>query len=134
MKLYRISRAVKHDAAVDRWLAAEPVELRSIAHTWFARMRECGSDLQEAMHDGCPVACVEDVPFAYVNAFTSHVNVGFYYGAALDDRDRLLIGDGKRMRHVKLTPGVETNAEALGRLITAAYVDLKARLAADKAE
>ena len=28
------------------------------------------------MHDGCPVACLDKYPFAYVNVFTSHVNVG----------------------------------------------------------
>lgn len=80
------------------------------------------------MHDGCPVACVEDAPFGYVNVFTSHVNVGFYHGAALDDPTGLLVGSGKRMRHVKVRPGVEVNSGALGKLIDAAYLDIKARL------
>jgi hypothetical protein len=31
----------------------------------------------------CPVACLGDAPFGYVNVFTSHVNVGFFQGAAL---------------------------------------------------
>jgi hypothetical protein len=29
---------------------------------------------------------VGDAPFGYVNAFSAHVNIGFFYGAALDDR------------------------------------------------
>jgi hypothetical protein len=128
MEIFRISGAVKRDPAIDSWLTDDPVELRSIAQKWFARMRECGDDVLELMHDGCPVACVEDAPFGYVNSFKSHVNVGFFYGAALEDPARLLEGSGKRMRHVKLAPGGELDAAALGDLISAAYADIKARL------
>ena len=130
--IFRISRGVKRDPDVHAWLADEPVELRSIAQRWFARMRECGDDVRELLHDGCPVACVEDAPFGYVNSFKSHVNVGFFNGAALDDPTRLLAGSGKRMRHVKLNPGAEPNAKALSDLIDAAYADIKARLAAER--
>jgi hypothetical protein len=84
------------------------------------------------MHDGCPVACVEDAPFGYVNTFKSHVNVGFFYGAMLDDPARLLEGSGKRMRHVKLQPDSDLDAQSLRNLIDAAYVDIKARLASER--
>ena len=80
------------------------------------------------MHDGCPVACLGDAPFGYVNVFASHVNVGFFHGAALADPARLLQGTGKFMRHVKLRPGMPTNAAALSELIEAAYTDIKARV------
>jgi hypothetical protein len=130
--IFRISRGVKRDPDVDAWLTDEPVELRSIAQRWFARMRECGDDVRELMHDSCPVVCVADAPFAYVNSFKSHVNVGFFNGAALDDPASLLEGSGKRMRHVKLKPGTEPDAKALGDLIDAAYADIKARLAAER--
>jgi hypothetical protein len=36
------------------------------------------------------------------------------------------------MRHVKLRPGTEPNAQALGDLIAAAYADIKVRLAAER--
>jgi len=81
-----------------------------------------------ALHDGCPVACLGDAPFGYVNVFTLHVNVGFFHGAALLDPERLLQGAGKFMRHVKLKPGTATNASALNRLIEEAYADIKARV------
>ena len=80
------------------------------------------------MHDGCPVACVEDVPFGYVNVFKAHVNVGFFFGAELQDTTGLLEGSGKRMRHAKLKPGSELDSSALIALIDAAYRDVKARL------
>jgi hypothetical protein len=69
-----------------------------------------------------------DAPFGYVNAFTSHVSVGFFHGASLADPARLLQGTGKFMRHVKLRAGIATNAAALIRLIDTAYSDIKARV------
>ena len=57
-------------------------------------MRECGDDVVELIHDGCPVALVGDAPFAYVNVFKSHVNVGFYRGCDLNDPQELLEGNG----------------------------------------
>lgn len=130
--IFRLSGAAKRDAAVDIWLSGDPAELRSIAQTWFTQMRQSGADVRELMHDGCPVACVEDAPFAYVNTFKSHVNVGFFYGALLKDPAGLLEGSGKRMRHVKLNPGRPLSAAALGELIEAAYLDIKDRLGTDR--
>jgi len=127
--IFRLSGSVKRDPAVDRWLTGDPVELRSIAQNWFAQMRQCGDDVRELMHDGCPVACVEDAAFGYVNSFKSHVNVGFFYGAMLDDPTGMLEGSGKRMRHVKLKPGSKPDIEGLRDLIRAAYLDIKVRLA-----
>jgi hypothetical protein len=105
-----------------------PRELGAIAHQWFKVMRECGEEVRELLHDGCPVACLGDTPFGYVNVFTSHVNVGFFHGVALPDPSRLLEGTGKFMRHVKLRPGATTNTAALSRLIESAYSDIKARV------
>jgi hypothetical protein len=127
--ILRFSGAMKRDPAIDAWLRGQPAELRPLAEAWFARMRQCGADVLELMHDGCPVACVEDAPFAYVNVFRDHVNVGFFHGAALDDPSGLLEGTGKRMRHVKLRLGRETDLAAVGGLIDAAYSDIRTRLA-----
>jgi hypothetical protein len=126
--IFRLSGGVKRDPAVEIWLAQRPIELQSIAQKWFMLMRERGDDVRELMHDGCPVACVQDAPFGYVNSFKSHVNVGFFYGAMLEDPAGLLEGSGKRMRHVKLKPGLELNTAALRDLIDAAYLDIRARL------
>jgi hypothetical protein len=80
------------------------------------------------MHDGCPTVCVEDAPFAYVNAFRAHVNVGFFHGAALTDPAGLLEGAGRYMRHVKIRPGHSLDVSSLEDLITAAYKDIVEKL------
>jgi hypothetical protein len=123
--VFRLYGAVQRDPAVEFWLGVGPPELRTIARAWFERMRACGGDVGELVHDGGPVACVGDVPFAYVNTFRDHVNVGFYRGALLADPSRLLEGGGKRMRHVKLGPGRRLDEKALEALIRAAYLDAR---------
>lgn len=130
--LLRFSGAVERDPAIDKWFDQQPSELGSIALTWFTLMRQCGPDVRELMHDGCPVACVEDAPFGYVNVFRAHVNVGFFHGAALADPAGLLEGNGKYMRHVKAKPGLGLDVSPLRALITAAYQDIGARLSVFK--
>jgi hypothetical protein len=128
MEILRFNGAVERDPAIDAWMNEHEGELGAIARYWFEVMRNCGDEVRELMHDGCPAACLGDAPFAYVNVFTSHVNVGFFQGAALPDPARLLQGEGKFMRHVKLRPGTTTNAAALGKLIETAYSDIKSRV------
>jgi hypothetical protein len=127
-ELLRFNGAVERDPAIDAWMQEHAGELGAIAHEWFEAMRNCGDEVRELLHDGCPVACLGDAPFGYVNVFTSHVNVGFFQGASLPDPARLLQGAGKFMRHVKLSPGTTPNAAALNRLIDTAYWDIKARV------
>jgi len=127
-EILRFNGAVERDAAIDAWMNEHRGELGAIAQKWFEVMRQCGDEVRELLHDGCPVACLGDAPFGYVNVFTAHVNVGFFHGAALPDPARLLQGTGRFMRHVKLKPGMEANTSALNRLIEAAYSDIKARV------
>ncbi len=126
--LLRFNGAVERDPAIDAWLVQHRGELGAIARQWFEVMRKCGDEVRELLHDGCPTACLGDAPFAYVNVFTSHVNVGFFHGAALHDPAWLLQGSGKFMRHVKLKPEAPTRAAELTRLIETAYADIKARV------
>src|SRR3954447_5582965 len=127
-ELLRFNGAVERDPAIDAWMNDHAGELGAIARQWFELMRHCGDEVRELFHDGCPVACLGDAPFGYVNVFSSHVNVGFFQGAGLPDPAHLLQGTGKFMRHVKLRAGTATNAAALRTLIETAYSDIKARV------
>jgi hypothetical protein len=127
-ELFRLNGAVERDPAIDGWMKEYAGELGAIAQKWFEAMRECGDEVRELLHDGCPTACLGDAAFGYVNVFTSHVNVGFFQGSSLPDPARLLQGTGKFMRHVKLKPETATNTAALSTLIETAYSDIKARV------
>ena len=127
--ILRFPEAIKQDPAIDVWLNEQAPELGAIARTWFMRMRRCGTDVRELMHDGCPTACVGDAAFGYVAVFRAHANVGFFHGAELEDPMGLLEGSGKRMRHVKMRPADDLANAALDALISSAYADIKLRLA-----
>jgi hypothetical protein len=130
-RLFRFPTSGKRDPAIDTWMHEHSGALGAIAHRWFEVLRNCGGDVRELLHDGHPTACVGDAAFAYVNAFTAHVNVGFFRGAELADPDRLLEGTGKFMRHVKLSPERDVDPTALTKLIETAYADMQRRLNAE---
>ena|SRR5688500_9747496 len=129
-QLMRFAGAVRRDPAIDTWFDEQPDELGAIARRWFEVMRGCGMDVRELVHDDQPTACVGDAAFAYVDAFTAHVNVGFFRGAEIPDPAHLLEGTGKFMRHVKLRPGSDVDATALTTLIETAHADMQRRVAA----
>jgi hypothetical protein len=126
-QLFRFPTAVKRDPAIDIWMQDHAGPLGTIANRWFEIMRGCGDDVRELLHDGHPTACVGDAAFAYVNAFTAHVNLGFFRGAEIADPHRLLEGAGKFMRHVKLRPESDIDPTALTQLIKTAYTDMRNR-------
>ena len=125
--LFRLPGASRRDPEVEAWFFDLTDPFRLIAREWFLRMRRCGDDVCEILHDGCPTACVGDAAFAYVNAFSGHAAVGFFHGSSLPDPAGLLEGTGKRMRHVKLRPGVDLDERALEKLIVAACDDVRRR-------
>ena len=128
MTILRFSGTQKRDPAIADWFSVRPEPFKTMALEWFERMRVSGRDVEELLHDGYPIVCVDEAPFAYVNAYRDHVNVGFFYGALLGDPAHLLEGTGRRGRHVKLKPGHEVDAGALRNLIAAAYADIKLRV------
>ena len=132
--LFRLPSAVERDPRVEAWFDDITDPFRMVARGWFDRMRDCGPDVRELLHDGCPTACAGNAAFAYVGAYTAHASVGFFHGAALADPAGLLEGSGKRMRHVKLRPGRELDEHALADLIAAAYADIGHRLIGEPAE
>ncbi len=127
VRLLTLEGARSHDLAVEQWFGTPPAGLRAVARRWFDELRACGPDVLELLHDGHPTACIGDLAFAYVNAFASHVNVGFFFGTVLHDPEGLLEGTGRYMRHVKLGQGTFAGEAALQRLIHAAYADIRKR-------
>ena len=129
-RLFELAGAAPRSDAVEEWLGHWADGRGVIARRWFSCLRDCGPDVEELLHDGMATACVKKAAFAYVAVFKSHVNVGFFNGAALPDPAGLLVGEGRHMRHVKLRPGVAVDEAALEALIAAAYNDIQAQLRA----
>ena len=124
--ILRFDGAAPHIPANEAWLACHPGELCAIAQRWFQVMRKCGDEVRELLHDGCPVARFGDVPFAYVDSFTSHVNIGFFQAHRFPSR--LLLGKGKYMRHVRMQPRTPIHEAALTKTHRAGHSDIKSRV------
>jgi hypothetical protein len=56
-------------------------------------------------------------PFAYVRAFASSVNIGFWRGSDLDDPEGLLEDTGDRVKHLKVVRGGRLRATPLRAII-----------------
>ena len=128
-RLYLLHGARRHHDAARATLEARDDALGQLARYWFEVVRGCGEDVTEVLHHGQITACVDSAAFAYVHAFTGHVNLGFFRGNALPDPAGLLQGTGKWMRHVKLRSESPIDEAAVRALIEAAYRDIRERLA-----
>jgi hypothetical protein len=56
----------------------------------------------------------------YIWPTSTHVTLGFFFGTSLPDPNHLLVGIGKRMRHVKVRTMEEASNPALRILVRAA--------------
>ena len=63
--------------------------------------------------------------FGYICPMEKYVRLGFYYGDALPDPARLLVGEGKRLRHIKLYTLAEAERPEIRALIAAAVQERK---------
>lgn len=59
----------------------------------------------------------------YVAVFASHVDLGFEYGASLNDPARLVAGSGARMRHVTIRLAEDCAHPALRPLVGQAWAN-----------
>src|SRR5215472_14295104 len=49
----------------------------------------------------------------YVTVFEKYINLGFFFGGFLHDPEGLLLGSGKRMRHIKIGFTQDSASESL---------------------
>lgn len=127
-KLLRFSSKDCQNIVWEEWVVKKSIILQPIANKWYQQMQACGPDVDIIFHDDYPIACVENIPFAYVNVYTKHINVGFFYGAFFYDEQQLLQGTGKRMRHIKINPNEPSNDQVIKAFLRTSYLDIKRRI------
>ena len=111
--------------AVEKWLANLPSDVQAITRELRAvASRNMPKAHEFIYHDviGYPVS---ESPFDRICYVTpqkkGYVNFGFFFGAGLPDPEKLLNGDGRRLRHVKVWSVKEAKNPALGKLIAATW-------------
>jgi Domain of unknown function (DU1801) len=59
----------------------------------------------------------------YIAVFAQYINLGFFFGGFLSDPEGLLVGNGKRMRHIKIRSLSESENPAISSLLAQAWSD-----------
>lgn len=116
-----MARAVAEpDARVDAWLRAQPKGSRDLCTAARTTIAEALPGAREAIKWGYPT-WVGQGNIVAVAPHADHVNLQFYRGASLPDPGRVLEGEGKALRHVKLRFVKDLRTPAVKGLLRAAW-------------
>lgn len=64
----------------------------------------------------------------YICPMQNYVRLGFMYGTHLDDPERLLIGEGERLRHIKIKSVEEASRPAVRHLVEEAWAEAQTHM------
>jgi hypothetical protein len=107
------------------FLAGYPASMREISEFLSELMRQAmplARETLDARHNHLGYALILSLSerICYICPMRDYVRLGFMYGASLPDPDRLLQGEGKRLRHVKIGSMSDAQNPAVRALVTAA--------------
>ena len=108
---------MKAYATFDEYLADQPRRNQGIIRVLRRFVKRAAPQLQESVKwgNGCWVTGKD--PVAYVYSARDHVQFGFFRGATLRDPEGLLRGEGKFVRHIKLTRQADFDEATFGALL-----------------
>ena len=111
--------------SVEEWLTNLADDLQAIAKALRAVARKNMPNAHEFIYHDAIGYSVSNSPFdriCYVAPQKKgYINFGFFFGTGLPDPEKLLIGEGKRLRHVKIRSVEEAQNPALAKLIAATW-------------
>ena len=118
---------MRNKPTVEEWLTSLPADLQVITRELIEVARKNMRGVHEFIYHDAVGYSVNDSPFDRICYIApqkkGYVNLGFFFGAGLPDPKKLLIGDGKRLRHVKIWNVEEAKNPALAKLITATWIE-----------
>jgi hypothetical protein len=116
---------MRNKPTVEEWFTSLPADLQVITRELIEVARKNMRGVHEFIYHDAVGYSVNDSPFDRICYIApqkkGYVNFGFFFGAGLPDPKKLLIGDGKRLRHVKVWNVEEAKNPALAKLITATW-------------
>jgi hypothetical protein len=111
---------------VEEYLSNLPPDLQAITRELCDVARKNMPGAHEFIYHDAVGYSVSKSPFdriCYIAPQKSYVNFGFFFGADLPDPRHLLVGEGKRLRHVKVRNVEDAKNPALGKLIAATWTE-----------
>ena len=116
---------MRKNLSVEEYLTNLPPDLQAITRGLVDVARRNMPDAHEFIYHDAVGYSVTESPFDRICYIApqkkGYVNFGFFFGANLPDPKHLLIGEGKRLRHVKVRSVEEAKNPALGKLIAATW-------------
>ncbi len=113
------------EITVKDYLAKFPPEIRSIISALRTVARKNMPGAKEIIYHDALGYSTSGSPYdriCYIAPQSKgYVNFGFFFAGGLPDPRKLLIGEGKRLRHVKIRSVEEAKNPALGKLIAATW-------------
>ena len=109
---------------IDDYINSYGPELQAIIRTLREIAKKSMPEACEMIYHGAIGYSVSTSPsdlFCYIAPQKNYVNQGFYYGVDLDDPHHLLVGGGKRMRHIKVRSCEDASNPALEQLLKEAW-------------
>ena len=124
--------------SVQDWLANLAPDVRAITKQLRAVARKNMPKAKEYIYHDAIGYSVDNLPanrICYIAPQRKgYVNFGFFFGGTLRDPEKLLIGEGKRLRHVKIWSAAEAKNPALAKLIAATWKEAPKNIAEVYAE
>ena len=111
--------------SVEEWLADLVPAIKAITKQLRVEAKKNLPNVHEFIYHDAIGYSVNDSPFDRICYIApqkkGYVNFGFFFGAGLPDPTHLLIGEGKRLRHVKVRSIEDAKNPALAKLIAATW-------------
>lgn len=118
-------RQSQESAEVNELLKAYPPEVRDLALAVRGKIHAMFPYIAEKVYPGwkvilCSVDGSMKRGICAISPLRKYVNIIFYRGADIDDPDGILEGEGKKVRHIKITDAAQMQRPAIQHLIKAA--------------
>jgi hypothetical protein len=108
---------MKAYASFNQYLADQTPRNQAVIRGLRKLVKRIAPELQESVKWGNGCWVQGKAPVAYVYSAPDHVQCGFFAGSALEDPNRLLQGQGKFVRHIKLRKRSDIDESAFGSLL-----------------
>jgi len=108
---------MKAYASFEQYLAGQTPRNQDVIRVLRAFVKRVAPELQESVKWGNGCWVQGKAPVAYVYSAPDHVQFGFFGGSALKDPTRVLIGEGKFVRHIKVRRRSDIDERVFGALL-----------------
>jgi hypothetical protein len=123
--------------ATDDFFATYPADVQYISRILRAMVQKAAPGAHELLftsqnHVAYSTSQSRADTQVYICPLKDYVRFGFMYGSNLSDPSGILVGEGKRLRHVKVRSVQEAGSPSLERLVVEAWADVSSRVASHR--